>query len=181
LEEGYARVLSDILSGTVINQMSMSYGLGETYPTVFYTTSQFTTDNNYFSEISSAGTGVNQGVSIFASSGDGGSTPGLKTAGDESDPTVQVEFPASSSYVTGVGGTAPTLDSSGNESAEIVWNDSDGASGGGTSVAVSRPGWQTFPVPPPRIPEATWCSRASCTALAVQAGPAPQSRDFALC
>ena len=63
-------------------------------------------------------------VSFFASSGDNGA---------------QVEFPAVSPYVVGVGGTTVSLDASGNKISETTW----AGSGGGTSVNVPRPSYQT--------------------------------------
>jgi sugar lactone lactonase YvrE len=112
--------------------MSMSYGGGEDYTTK----AQVTTDDQYFAELASAG------VTIFASAGDGGSTPGSKSAGDESGP-LQVENPASDPNVTGVGGTSLQLNASNQETTETVWNNSYGATGGGVSIYFSRPSWQT--------------------------------------
>jgi kumamolisin len=153
LDEAYNQIYSDATSnsGLDIHQMSMSYGGGESTTTQ----SQVNTDEQYFSELASAG------VTIFASSGDGGSTPNTSSgsAGNETGP-LQVETPADDPYVTGVGGTSLALASNGNESSETVWNNLNsnpnyGASGGGASgitftshhvtetVSFARPGWQT--------------------------------------
>jgi len=133
LDEAYAQIYSDVTNnpGLNINQMSMSYGGGETYTT----SSQVRTDDQYFTELAAAG------VTIFASSGDGGSTPGSGTAGDETGP-LQVENPASDPNVTGVGGTTLTLNTNNTESSEVVWNSSSGAGGGGVSIYFSKPSWQ---------------------------------------
>lgn len=135
LDEAYQQIYTDATTHPEygIHQMSMSYGEGETYTT----NSQVQTDDQYFAKLASAG------VTIFASSGDGGSTPG--SSGSPSDETgpLQVETPASDPNVTGVGGTTLVLDINSNESSETVWNNTTGASGGGVSIYFSRPTWQT--------------------------------------
>ena len=62
-------------------------------------------------------------MSFFASAGDSGA---------------QLEFPAVSSYVTGVGGTTVSLDSAGNKLSETTWS----GTGGGISSDVSKPTYQ---------------------------------------
>jgi kumamolisin len=133
LDAAYAKIYSDLTANPSlgINQMSMSYGLGETYAA----SSQVQTDNQFFAELTAAG------VTIFASSGDGGSTPGTGGAGDETGP-VQVETPASDPNVTGVGGTSLTLNSDNTENSETVWDNGFGAGGGGASIYFARPYWQ---------------------------------------
>ncbi len=134
IDTAYQQVYDDVTAHPQlgIHQMSMSFGEGENYTT----SSQVDTDDQYFVEL------TNAGVTIFASSGDGGSTP--DSNGGESGP-LQVESPASDPYVTGVGGTTLKLNSSNNEQSEVVWNDgaSGGAGGGGTSIYFNRPSWQT--------------------------------------
>jgi len=134
LDKAYGQIYDDATNHPElgIHQMSMSYGEGETYST----STQANTDDRLFMMLAGLG------MTIFASSGDGGSTPGANGAGDESG-RVQVETPASDPYVTGVGGTSLMLDSSNNTTSEVVWNDSPGASGGGTSIYFGRPAWQT--------------------------------------
>jgi kumamolisin len=136
LDSAYNQIYSDVTAHPEygIHQMSMSYGGGETYDSQ----SQVTTDDNYFSELAAAG------VTIFASSGDGGSTPGNNpnNAGDETGP-LQVESPASDPYVTGVGGTTLVLNSDNSVNSESVWNNGSGAGGGGVSIYFSKPSWQT--------------------------------------
>jgi kumamolisin len=89
------------------------------------------------------------GVSVLASSGDDGSTACLDQRGA---PVYEkaVNYPASSKWVTGVGGTNFTLNSanqiaplSGADYDQIVWNDDEGAGGGGFSTLFGRPSWQT--------------------------------------
>ncbi|HUB66114.1 MAG TPA: protease pro-enzyme activation domain-containing protein [Candidatus Methylacidiphilales bacterium] len=134
LDQTYEQVYEDVTNhpGYGIHQMSMSYGGGETYTTL----SQCDTDDQYFTEITAAG------VTIFASSGDSGSTPGQNGTGDETGP-LQAEFPASDPNVAGVGGTTLILTSSNAVSSETVWNNASGAGGGGVSEYFNRPSWQT--------------------------------------
>lgn len=132
LDAAYQQVYSDVLNNPAlgIHQMSMSYGEGEQYTTK----AQVLIDDQYFAELGA------MGVTVFASSGDGGSTPGPN--GGENGP-LQAESPASDPNVAGVGGTSLVLDTNNNISTETVWNDSSGASGGGVSEYFTRPGWQT--------------------------------------
>ena len=78
-----------------------------------------------------------QGQSVFAATGDYGST-------DCQTKALAVDDPASQPYVTGVGGT--TLTSIGPAPAERVWNDSSiktGAGGGGISSVHAMPSYQS--------------------------------------
>jgi len=128
IDQAYARIVSDLPSQPALHEVSLSYGLGETYTTA----SQVQTDDNYFAELASAG------VTVFVSSGDGGSSPG--TSGHDHTGPVQVETPASDPNVTAVGGTTLNVDSStGNVTSESAWSDG----GGGLSIYFSRPSWQT--------------------------------------
>lgn len=132
LDQAYQQVYNDVIAHPEygIHQMSMSYGAGESTST---SSGQVQTDSQYFAILASAG------VTIFASSGDGGSTPG--TSGSNPDVTgpLQVENPASDPSVTGVGGTSLNLNTSGSASSETAWL----YSGGGTSIYFSRPAWQS--------------------------------------
>jgi kumamolisin len=135
LDQAYEQVYTDVTTQPQlgIHQMSMSYGQGEKYST----NSQVQTDDQYFAELAAVG------VTCFASSGDGGASPGdSDNPGDETGP-VQAETPASDPNVTGVGGTTLKLDSNNNETSEVAWNNSSGAGGGGASIYFSRPVWQT--------------------------------------
>jgi len=132
LDRAYQRILQDVANHPEfgIHQMSMSYGLGET----FMSSSQLQTDAQFFVSL------VNAGVTPFASSGDAGATP--DSSGHSGSGPLQVEAPASDVSVTGVGGTSLTLASNGSPSNEKVWNDTQGASGGGVSSVFNRPSWQ---------------------------------------
>ena len=79
------------------------------------------------------------GCSVFAASGDNGSSDGVPKGGKH------VDFPASSPHVTGCGGTRLTLEPSGTLAAEVVWNDNPtkSAGGGGFSTFFGKPGYQT--------------------------------------
>jgi kumamolisin len=141
LDQAYQQVLDDVINHPEygIHQMSMSYGEGETYYSTQGQTgvpAQITTDDQLFAQLAA------KGVTLFASSGDGASTPGPNGSGDKSGPT-QVETPASDPNVMGVGGTTLKLDSNNNVTSETVWNNSTGGSGGGTSIFFNRPSWQT--------------------------------------
>ena len=135
LDRGLARILSDTATDATIHQLSISLGGGET----FNTTAQFTTDAQYFAALAS------QGVSTFVSAGDDGSTP----AGPSGSDTLQVEYYSSDPSVTAVGGTAVRVDSTYTydaSTAETVWGPyttTNGATGGGVSIAFKKPSWQT--------------------------------------
>jgi kumamolisin len=75
------------------------------------------------------------GITVANASGDNGSStcPARQ---------LTVAYPGSSGFVTSVGGTNVAL-SDGNEiDSEVVWNDSQGAGGGGRSQYVHRPAYQ---------------------------------------
>jgi kumamolisin len=130
LDQAYARIISDLPGQPALHQVSLSFGLGETYTTA----SQVQTDDNYFASMASAG------LTVFVSSGDGGSSPG--TSGHDHSGPVQAETPASDPNVTAVGGTSLFVDSStGNVTSESAWFDG----GGGISIYFNRPGWQVGP------------------------------------
>lgn len=77
------------------------------------------------------------GVTVFAASGDQGSSDGVD------DGLAHVDYPASSQYVIGCGGTR--LTASGDEIvSQVVWDDlpSGGATGGGVSDVFALPSWQ---------------------------------------
>jgi kumamolisin len=63
------------------------------------------TNDQYFAAVAASG------VTVFVSSGDGGSSPGQNGYGDNSGP-VQVEAPANDPNVIAVGGTSLTLNTS---------------------------------------------------------------------
>src|SRR5260221_215796 len=126
LDQAYQFIINDLPSQPELHQISMSYGLGET----FMPPGQMQADDQFFATI------AGNGVTLFASSGDGGSSP--DSNGNFGGP-VQVENPASDPNIAAVGGTSLALNGSGAVSNEIVWFD---GSGGGQSAAFSRPYWQ---------------------------------------
>ena len=127
LEKGYLAILNDAQNHPEygIHQMSMSYGLGEAYLATY----QAPFDDMYFAELTAAG------VTCFASSGDGGTTPGSHNTNTGS--YITAEFPSTDPNVTAVGGTSLNAPN-GVESDEEVWS----GSGGGVSIYFPRPSWQ---------------------------------------
>jgi len=84
------------------------------------------------------------GVTVFAASGDQGSSDGVD------DGLAHVDYPASSQYVTGCGGTRLTA-SRGGVVSQVVWDDlpNGGATGGGVSDVFPLPSWQEGADVPP--------------------------------
>ena len=123
LQEAYAKIYSDAVNNPSygLHQMSMSFGGGEGNVVA---ASDYITDAEYYALIVSAG------VTIFASTGDNGSTDGGSFN--------QVEFPASDPNVTAAGGTTVTINGSNVITSETAWS----GSGGGTSIQFNRPAWQ---------------------------------------
>jgi kumamolisin len=129
LDQAYQAIINDLPTQPTLHQVSLSYGLGETYES----TTQMQTDAQYFASLAA------HGVTVFVSSGDGGSTPGLNGWEDNSGP-LQVECPANDPNVTSVGGTSLyTNASTGAVSSESAWS----FGGGGSSQFFARPSWQT--------------------------------------
>jgi len=128
LDQAYQGIINDLPTHPSLHQVSLSYGLGETYMPA----GQMQTDDQYFATLAAAG------VTVFVSSGDGGSTPGQSGSGDTSGP-VQVESPANDPNVTAVGGTSLFLnESTGAVNSESAWS----LGGGGSSQYFRRPVWQ---------------------------------------
>jgi kumamolisin len=128
LDQAYQAIINELPSQPTLHQISLSYGLGETYMPV----GQMATDDQYFATLAGAG------ISVFVSSGDGGSSPGQNGFEDNSGP-VQVESPASDPNVNSVGGTSLYLSTStGAVSSESAWS----YGGGGFSQFFARPAWQ---------------------------------------
>lgn len=111
---------------------------------------EFNAENNLFEQA-----GVN-GMTIIVTSGDSGAA--ACDTGAVAMNGLQVDFPASSPYVTAVGGTqfnpgsgtyfASTNNSNGGSAnsyiPEVAWNDGNqAATGGGASRLISKPSWQT--------------------------------------
>ncbi len=124
LDTTYQQILDDATNHPELNihQMTMSYGSGESDSDP----SEINNDHNLFTMLTAAG------VTCFASSGDGGSTPDNNGG---SSGNLEPENPADDPSVTAVGGTTLVLGSNNSVSTEKVWNDisqGGGATGGGT-------------------------------------------------
>ena len=118
----FQQMINDIRAGTALQQLSISFGANEVDDGG--SSSGFAGfDNQYMLVLSGLG------VSIFASSGDGGSSP---------NNTLQVEYYASSPNITSVGGTSLGVNGNGTYLGEAAW----AGSGGGASVIFNRPSWQ---------------------------------------
>ncbi len=79
------------------------------------------------------------GITLLAASGDQGASDGSPKGG------LEVDFPASSRYVTGCGGTRLSL-ANGRIAGEVTWNEEaigEGATGGGVSRVFARPSFQS--------------------------------------
>ena len=127
VDSAYRAILNDAASLPGLRQVSLSYGLGEQNGAV----SQFQADEQLFAQMAAAG------ITVFASSGDGGSSPSAN--GHDHSGAVQAESPASCTSVMGVGGTSQNYNFSTNTlTSEPVWYDC----GGGSSIVFPRPSWQ---------------------------------------
>jgi kumamolisin len=91
------------------------------------------------------------GITLVASSGDGGSNPNPTSEGNGYDSVNPLTpfYPASDPNMTGVGGTTVSFDMNWNATSETAWsraavNGADpAASGGGISTFFARPTWQS--------------------------------------
>jgi kumamolisin len=129
LDQAYQAILNDLSNQPELHQVSLSYGLGELY----ISTAQMETDTQYFASLAA------RGVTVFVSSGDGGSSPGSSGDFEDNSGPVQVESPANDPNVTAVGGTSLYLNSaSGMFAGESAWF----YGGGGISTFFGRPAWQ---------------------------------------
>ena len=81
-----------------------------------------------------------QRITFFSSSGDNGATDYRDLQATKLSPTATTSFPADDPWVTSVGGT--TLTRVGSTTQEKVWNENQGASGGGFSVLFPEPSYQ---------------------------------------
>ncbi len=132
LDLAYQQIYTDAANNPQLglHVVSLSYGGSEG------SSAQLQTDDALFAQLASAG------VTVFASSGDNGSTAGAQN-------------PASDPNVTGVGGTSITLNTAtGAVTSETGWS----GSGGGMSQYFTLPTWQTnlgqpAPVPFRTVPD----------------------------
>jgi pseudomonalisin len=111
---------------------SASFGICEVFP---YLDGAMLADDNSFLEAAA------QGQTVFASSGDNGSSCGVAVGvnGVPGGGAPLVNYPASSPYVMGAGGTTLLTNSNGTYDEEIAWY----ASGGGASQFEASPFWQS--------------------------------------
>jgi kumamolisin len=121
---GLDRIYSDARSDSTLRVVSMSFGAGE----------QDLHSDEVTLVMNQLGLLVSTQVTVFAASGDEGDTP-HRNYPNETDPILQVEFPASSPLLTGVGGTS--IRWSGTKPVEDGWS----KSGGGIST-FNAPKWQ---------------------------------------
>ena len=141
LSAAFQQILADLPSQPGLHQLSLSFGSGESESSP----GQLNHEAQVFASLAAGG------VTVFASTGDGGSNPNLNSNPVSYDPSapLQPEWPADDPSVTGVGGTTLFLDpSTGAISSESAWSvarTGSGGSGGGVSSVFARPSWQTGP------------------------------------
>ncbi len=131
----YTQILNDLPSYPSLHQVTESYGGMES------------DDEGGDSSLVLL---VAQGVTCFASSGDGGSNPDPNSGGYDSSAALSVSYPASDPSMTAVGGTTlvfPESLSGQSVSPEVAWSlttyqSTTGATGGGISGSFIRPSWQ---------------------------------------
>jgi len=141
LDEAFQKILTDLPQQPGLHQLSLSFGNGESVSPP----SWLQHEAGVFASLAGAG------VTVFASTGDGGSNPNLNASpvSYSSSAALQPEWPADDPNVTGVGGTSlflnPTTGAISSESGWSVTGNGSGGSGGGISTVFSRPipNWQT--------------------------------------
>ena len=121
LDTTFQRVISDLQSGIVITQVSISLGECETDEAA----GELSNDDQYFATMTALG------ASVFVSSGDSGSH---ECGGNANTPS----FYSTSPHVVAAGGTTLKLNGT-NEQAETGWPDS----GGGISTYFAKPSYQS--------------------------------------
>jgi kumamolisin len=139
LDAAFLKIYNDLQSHPSLHQLNLSFGSNESDMSA----SEMQSEAQRFATLASAG------VTVFASSGDGGSNPSSATGYYSSRAPAQPGYPASDPSVTGVGGTSLILDpTTGAWSSETGWSVSgngSGSSGGGISTFFARPTWQVGP------------------------------------
>lgn len=128
IDHALDRILDDLPSQPGLRQLSISFGLGETY--FGNAIGEVAVQHDKLLRLAAAG------VNVFVSSGDAGSNP--DTTGHSSTGPLQVEYEASDPCVVAVGGTTLRLNADGTVADETAWP----GSGGGKSVRFTRPAWQ---------------------------------------
>lgn len=121
------QILADLPSQPAMRQLSISFGLGETY--ALEAPGEVQAKHQRFLKLAAAG------VNVFVSSGDAGSNPDWT---GRPGGALQVEYASSDPMVVAVGGTRLTLSPDGTVLEETAW----AGSGGGVSIVFDRPAWQ---------------------------------------
>jgi sugar lactone lactonase YvrE len=144
LTKAYQQIYADLPSQPGMHLVNLSYGVAESY-LVAVAPSQLQSDSQNLAALASGG------VTVFASSGDGGSRPDPNSGRYSTSSPQSPSHPASDPSVTGVGATTLRLDSNGVTTTETGWSlplnppAGSGASGGAPSNYFNRPAWQTGP------------------------------------
>ena len=128
-DAGFLNAITTAAHDTVNNPSVISISWGG--PEASWTTQSLSAYDSAFQAASA------MGITVFAASGDNGSSDGASDSQDH------VDFPASSPHVTACGGTNVQASATG-ITGETVWNDGaqGGASGGGISRFFDLPQWQ---------------------------------------
>jgi len=128
----YTQIYNDLTTYPSIHQVTESYGGIE-----------FGGDGD-----SSLALLIAQGVTCFASSGDGGSNPNPSNGTYNTADPIAIQYPSSDPSMTGVGGTVlnfPVADNGVFVPPEVVWSvgaNGTNGTGGGISTLFDRPSWQ---------------------------------------
>lgn len=127
-EQGWVDVMTRVaMDPASVDVLSISYGNPENAKGSAWTQAAIDQVTTNF-EAAAA-----RGITICVASGDSGSSDGVTG--------VHADYPASDPNVLGVGGTS--LVASGTSiTSEVVWNDQEGAGGGGVSALFPLPTWQ---------------------------------------
>jgi Immunoglobulin domain/Pro-kumamolisin, activation domain/NHL repeat len=135
LDQAYLRIYADLPSIAGFNQLMLCFGANEADAS----------DAQLLTEAQNIATLASTGLTIFASSGDGGSNPDPGTGRYNAAAATQVIYPAGDPNVTAVGATSLTLDDSagGTVTGETGWSGTGGGIGITRLAALARPSWQT--------------------------------------
>jgi kumamolisin len=120
------KIFDETANNPTLHVLSLSFGAGE----------QDIPPDQVGELMNQLGLLTSKGITIFVSSGDEGDTP-RRPYPNEDMRILQVEFPASSPFVTAVGGTSLSFDATTNI-VEAGWK----GSGGGISSKFRIPNWQ---------------------------------------
>ena len=138
-DAGFIAALQAIVDNSAVNVISDSWGACETL-----TESSTTSSTDLASENVLFEQAATEGKTVFAASGDTGSSGCYGYAQSDVGNAPAVDDPASQPYVTGTGGTSlPGVGTVPEPASQSVWNDAIGASGGGVSSIWPMPSWQS--------------------------------------